>query len=254
MYARAVDDAASRLRELRHEEWEGLAVGALALALALCATQVRPSLAVPLFLGGLVVGGRGLVAGVRRWDLVDRLVDERDAYVIAEVRAHAAREATMARRRDRSASIRSVVAMHGEGDDGFAGLAARSRRSQPSSTTRKLDLDPACAVACARLVDEEESLLRAGASMRARVEGIRAGFTPAAVARRNRRASEACVGPCCTPGCGEGYTGSDRRVSQTGAATARPSPSSALAGLPRTIVSHPRGSKSTPYSPSPKSA
>ena len=178
MYARAVDDAASRLRELRREEWEGLAVGALALALALCATQVRPSLAVPLFLGGLVVGGRGLVAGVRRWDLVDRLVDERDAYVIAEVRAHAAREATMARRRDRSASIRSVVAMHGEGDAGFAGLAGALEALAAELDDPKLDLDPACAVACARLVDEEESLLRAGASMRARVEGIRAGLTP----------------------------------------------------------------------------
>jgi hypothetical protein len=42
-----------------------------------------------------------------------------------------------------------------------------------------LELDPACAVACARLLDDEESLLRDGASMRARVEGIRAGFTPA---------------------------------------------------------------------------
>ena len=175
MYARAVDDAASRLRELRHEEWEGLAVGALALALALCATQVRPSLAVPLFLGGLVVGGRGLVAGVRRWDLVDRLVDERDAYVIAEVRAHAEREATMARRRDCSASIRSVVAMHGEWNAELAGAleALAAALDDP-----ELDLDPACAVACARLVDEEESLLQAGASMQARVEGIRAGLTP----------------------------------------------------------------------------
>ncbi len=179
MYARAVDDAASRLRELRHEEWEGLALGALALALALCATQVRPSLAVPLFLGGLVVGGRGLVAGVRRWDLVDRLVGERDAYVIAEVRAHAAREATMARRRDCSASIRSLMAMHGEGDGGLAGLAGALDALAAELDDPELDLDPACAVACGRLLDEEESLLRAGSSMHARIERIRAGFAPA---------------------------------------------------------------------------
>lgn len=43
-------------------------------------------------------------------------------------------------------------------------------------------------------------------------------------------------------------------VSQTGAARSSPSPSIALAGLPRTIVSHPRGSKSRPYSPGAKSA
>lgn len=84
----------------------------------------------------------------------------------------------MARRRDRSASIRSVVAMHGEGDAGFAGLAGALEALAAELDDPKLDLDPACAVACARLVDEEESLLRAGASMRARVEGIRAGLTP----------------------------------------------------------------------------
>lgn len=179
MYARAVDDAASRLRELRREEWEGLALGALALALALCATQVRPSFAVPLFLGGLIVGGRGLVAGVRRFDLVDRLADERDAYVIAEVRSHAAREATMARRRDCSSTIRWLLAMQGEGSDGLSGLAGALELLATELDDTGLELDPACAVACARLLDDEESLLRDGASMRARVDRIRAGFTPA---------------------------------------------------------------------------
>jgi hypothetical protein len=179
MYARAIDDAATRLRKLRHEEWEGLALGALALALALCATQVRPSLAVPLFLGGLVVGGRGLVAGVRRWDLVDRLVDERDAYVIAEVRAHAAREATMARRRDCSATIRSLLVTHGDETAALAGLAAALEALAAELDDTELELEPACAVACARLLDDEERLLRADASMHARVERIRAGFGPA---------------------------------------------------------------------------
>ena len=177
MYARAVDDAASRLRELRHEEWEGLALGALALVLALCATQVRPSFAVPLFLGGLVVGARGLVAGVRRWDLVDRLVDERDAYVIAEVRFHAAREATMSRRRYCSGTIRALLATQREEPEGRAALAGALEALAAELDDTGLELDPACAVACARLLDDEESLLRADASTRARVERIRAGFT-----------------------------------------------------------------------------
>ena len=50
------------------------------------------------------------------------------------------------------------------------------------------------------------------------------------------------------------YVAAAGRVSQIGAATARPRPSSALAGFPRTIVSQPRGSNSTPYSPAAKSA
>lgn len=178
MYARAVDDAASRLHELRHDEREGLGLGALALALALCASQLRPAFAVPLFLGGLVVGGRGLVAGVRRWDLVDRLAGERDAYVIAEVRAHAAREASMARRRACSATIRALTA-----PDRSVARCPERLGSALGALAAELDdpgleLDPACAVACARLLDDEESLLRGGASSRARIERIRAGFTP----------------------------------------------------------------------------
>ena len=62
MYARAVDEAAARLRELRHEEWEDLGLAALALGLAVVATQVRPAFAMPLFLGGLAVGALGVRA------------------------------------------------------------------------------------------------------------------------------------------------------------------------------------------------
>ena len=94
MYARAVDEASSRLRELRQEECGDLGLAALSLGLALAATQVRPVFAMPLFLGGVVVGARGVRALWRRWDLVERLAGERDAYVIPEVLACAAREAT----------------------------------------------------------------------------------------------------------------------------------------------------------------
>ena len=107
MYARAVDDAAVRLRELRHEEWEDLALAALALGLAVAATQVRAALALALFLGGLAVGAAGLRALWRRWDLFDRLAGERDAYVIGEILAYASREATMERRHRFAALIRS---------------------------------------------------------------------------------------------------------------------------------------------------
>ncbi len=57
------------------------------------------------------------------------------------------------------------------------------------------------------------------------------------------------------PRYGNGHSyASAPRVSQTGAARVRPSPSSALAGFPRTIVSQPRESQRTPYSPGSKSA
>jgi hypothetical protein len=98
MYARAVDDAELRLRGLRHEQWLDLALAAVVFALALAASQIRPSLAMPLFLGGVLAWALGVRALYRRWDLLDRLAGERDAFVIPEVASHASRHATGERR------------------------------------------------------------------------------------------------------------------------------------------------------------
>src|SRR4249919_1540112 len=73
MYARTVDEAQSRLVELRQEEWGALGLSALALAVSLAATRLYPPLVLPLFAGGLVVGMRGIRALWCRWDLVARL-------------------------------------------------------------------------------------------------------------------------------------------------------------------------------------
>ena len=94
MYARAVDEAKLRLRELRHEQLLDLALAAVAFGLALAATQIRPSLAMPLFLGGVFAWALGIRALFRHWDLLDRLADERDACVIPEVASYASRHAT----------------------------------------------------------------------------------------------------------------------------------------------------------------
>jgi hypothetical protein len=91
MYARAVDEAAVRLRKLRNDEWECFGLAAMAFGLALLATQFRPDLALPVCVGGLVAWALGIRALWRRWDLVDRLSGERDAWVIPEVRDYAKR-------------------------------------------------------------------------------------------------------------------------------------------------------------------
>jgi hypothetical protein len=77
MYARAVD------------EWEGLGLAALSLALAVAGTQVPPSLAVPLFLAVLAVGTLGVRALWRRWELGEGAAEESDGWVISEVRTSA---------------------------------------------------------------------------------------------------------------------------------------------------------------------
>jgi hypothetical protein len=188
MYARAVDDAALRLRELRHEEWEELGLGALALALAVVAAEFRPQFALPLLLGGLAVSALGMRALWRRWDLVDRLAGERDAYVISDVLDYASRETTMDRRHTFAALIRGRLRQPG------VALGARSREELESLATEleddELALDPACAVACMRLLSDLDGspLLNAALppdELRSRVRQIRSGF------RRGRSSPQA---------------------------------------------------------------
>jgi hypothetical protein len=184
MYARAVDDAGARLRELRHEEWEKLGLAGLALGLAVTAAQVRPSLALPLMLGGFVVGALGVRALWRRWDLVDRLAGERDAYVIPEVLEYASREATMERRSTMAVLFRSWLGEPGPGLEARVRPTAAELEALVSELEdRELALDPACAVACQRLLSHfgESPLLNAARppeELRSRVRQIRAGFGP----------------------------------------------------------------------------
>jgi hypothetical protein len=184
MYARAVDDAAARLRELRREGCGDLGLAALALVVAVVAAEVLPELALPLFLGGLVVGALGMRALWRRWDLVERLSGEPDAYVIAEVRAYASREASIDRRQSYAALIRSYLPRPGvAGEPRIVAAAPELEALATELEDGTLALDPAAAVACMRLVTclEDSPLLnlrQPPENLLARVRQIRTGFTP----------------------------------------------------------------------------
>jgi hypothetical protein len=179
MYARAVEEGAAKLRALRHEEWEDLGLGAVAVALAIAATQVWPELAVPLFVGGVVVGVKGVRAGWRRWDLVDRLADYVDAYVIPEVLAYASQHASMERRRTFAGFVRSRLLA---GDPRLAAVAGDLEALAIDLDDDSLALDPVAAVATMRLLSEPESPLLDRAAptdeLRSRVLQIRSGFKP----------------------------------------------------------------------------
>jgi hypothetical protein len=179
MYARAVEEGAARLRALRHEEWEDLGLGAVAIALALAATQVWPELALPLFVGGIAVGAKGVRAAWHRWDLVDRLAGHVDAYVIPEVLAYASRHASMERRRTYAGFIRCRLLAS---SDRISGVAQDLEALAAELDDDSLDLDPVAAVACMRLLSEPESpfLDRAAPTdeLRSRVLQIRSGFKP----------------------------------------------------------------------------
>jgi len=181
MIASAVEEANGRLHDLRREEWEDGAVAAAAFALAIAASAIRPAFALPLFVGGAFVACRAVLAGWRRWDLLDRLVGERDAYAIAEVRTRAEREASMANRRSLSRAIRwrlerGADPRIADNADEFAALAEELLDPQ-------LEFDPACAAACSRLLtDGATSPLINSAlpaeDVRSRLVQIRSGLRP----------------------------------------------------------------------------
>ena len=78
MSARAVHEADVRLRELRHDQWLDFALAAVVFGLALAATQIRPSLAMPLFLGGVFAWALGIRGGVSAIPPEMRSADSRE--------------------------------------------------------------------------------------------------------------------------------------------------------------------------------
>lgn len=94
MTARQIEEWAARLRELRVDAIANFGLAAVAFGLALAASRLIVVLALPLLAGGLTATALGLRAYVRRCFLLDDLAEEPDARVIAEVRRHAARDAS----------------------------------------------------------------------------------------------------------------------------------------------------------------
>jgi hypothetical protein len=184
MYARAVDTAQQQLRELRQEERCNLGLAAVVLAASIAATEALPALAVPLFLGGLFVGAMGTRAMWRRWDLVEQLAGERDAYVISEVFAFASREATMERRLSFAALIRGRLEEARHVTDARVLCATDDLEALASELEdERLALEPASAVACMRLLSDvlRSPLLNQAVpseDLRSRVLQIRSGFAP----------------------------------------------------------------------------
>ncbi len=182
MYARTIEQTAARLSQLRREGWADEALAALALGLAVGATQVRPAFALPLLAGGIAVAVLGVRALWRRYELLYRLALERDAYAIPEVRAYAARSATMGNRRMLAASIRGMLKEPGLMVAVRIAAAAEDLEALASELERdELELDPAGAVACVRLLTDGATspLLNSAvpaADLHSRLWQIRAGF------------------------------------------------------------------------------
>jgi hypothetical protein len=155
MYARAIDDAATRLRQLHVEEWGDLGLGAIAFAASLAASQQFQELALPLFIGGVASLFLGVRALWRHWDLVDRLCDDPDAYVIPDVLERTERETTMTRRRIAAAQLRSWLQDPGPAREARVASAADDISALISELEDpEFRLEPVSGVACMRLLGD----------------------------------------------------------------------------------------------------
>lgn len=155
MTVRTLKESENRLRELRQDEWSDLVLSALAMGLALIASFLHPALALPLFVGALassVLAGR---AFFRRSELFDRLLLDRDAYAIPEIRRRADEIASPESRRELAHAVRNrLTPASGCSTSPRVALAADELRALAGELDDEtLSLEPACAVRCHQLLN-----------------------------------------------------------------------------------------------------
>jgi hypothetical protein len=141
----------------------------------------HPAFSLPLLFGGVTGTVLAARAAYRSWDLLDRLVGEPDAYAIAEVRTRALEEATLQRRHSLAISLRLLLNGPGSRNARVAGAADDLEALIRDLDDDELALDPAAAVACARLLNDpvNSPLLDATAhaeDVRSHARHIRSGF------------------------------------------------------------------------------
>ncbi len=195
MYARAVDEAAHQLGELRSDEREGFLLGMAALAAAVAVTTFAPSLALPLFVAGSFSLYRVVRAAVRRCELLETLATDADACVIGEVAARAERAAAMASRRVLAASARRAVAnARYAGSGRVLGFAPQLEALAAELDRDDLELDRVHAMLCERLLRDTCSPLYdaelPAAELVAQLNHIRSGFSEARDPRARREQEE----------------------------------------------------------------
>lgn len=182
MYSRAIEEYETRLYDLRRSVWESVGLGCVSLVSALAASALHPALALPLFFGGLTGMFLGIRAEWRRWDLIDQLMAQPDAYAIPELRARAMEEVTPERRQSLAVSLRRLLNAPGARIvDRIADAAEDLEALARDLDDDELVLDAAAAVACAQLLSDpmNSPLFNESAhadDVRSRVRHIRSGF------------------------------------------------------------------------------
>ena len=182
---------ARQLVSLHHQVADDLALMFAAFSTALGATRIAPSLAAPLLVGGILSGTLALRAFWLRWDLIDRLAQDRDAYSIAEVRRFGERSASQANRLLLASFARHLAG----GEPGEIG--EKLVRLAGCLEDGDMALMPDCAVACQHLLLGEGE--NGGGSFAddalVRLSHILAGFEPRTSAGARAAGSENPTAP-----------------------------------------------------------
>jgi hypothetical protein len=187
MNAEAIEQAERRLHELRLDEWSDLGLAATAMGLALAAGVLHPPFTLPLLIGALasaVLAGR---AFFRRLELSDRLLLDRDAYAIPEIRRRGEEIASMESRRALAQVVRArMTPVPGySGSPGVVAMTEELRALASELDDEGLSLDPVCAARCHQLVNNyaESPLLNSllpDEDVQVWIRRIRLGFEPKA--------------------------------------------------------------------------
>jgi hypothetical protein len=187
MNAEAIKQAEHQLHEFRLEEWADLGLAASAMGLALAASVIHPPFALPLLIGALasaILAGR---AFFRRLDLADRLLLDRDAYAIPEIRRRGEDMASMENRRALAQTVRGRLTP----EPGYSRSPRVVATAEALGTLaseledERLSLDPVCAVRCHQLVSNyaDSPLLNSllpDEDIQVWIRRIRLGFEPRA--------------------------------------------------------------------------
>jgi hypothetical protein len=160
MDARSVERAEAQLHELKLQSLEDFLLAAVAFAVALIGTRLLPAMSVPLLVGGMGVAFLGMRALVRRYLLLEDLAVDRDAYLIPEVRAIAARTASREHRLRLTSDVRQALSpASSEASPRIAANRDLLVELEAALQDEALALDPAAAVALDRLLTAGEDNL-----------------------------------------------------------------------------------------------
>lgn len=163
MIARRLEAYAAELAALRRMSFDRMLVAAGAtLGAAAASAAGRPAFASALLLGAIALAVLAAGTRLQRGDLIEALAADPSAHEIPEVRSYALAFASPARRAEMARSIRLLLTP-------TAGAAAVPLAARVGEHRRELEaiadelanpraaIDPACAVACYRLLTDGRS-------------------------------------------------------------------------------------------------